>query len=793
MDKKINLNVKTGLAKLMAIENITVIHSPKAKTASFDPKRRICVLPMLTDMTSFVYDWFIAHEVGHALFTPYTEEQWKSILQEIPHIFLNITEDARIEKLIKRKYPGTMKDCYHFYKKFSSPEYDFFQIYKPGTDISKFTLLNRINLHFKIGFFVDVPFSDEERKYVDMVANEETFEDAVEAAKAIYAYMKQAGQLKEKSYKDLPKNQSKSDEDEEDQEQGDSREEPMTVITDVPNGDESEDGDEEEDDSDDKEDDGEDSESGEEEGDETEEGEDESDSDGDEDGGTSSDSESDEGGEDEDGDDNCEQEGESSGTGDETGEDEESTSDGESEGDSDVREDEDDNNSSGKTADVETAGAKPGEEDEPEITDEAGDTQDNFDANFNEQFIDTSENVEAFGDLNRYDQNWKDYIDSLKIPNVVDLSKYNNFITSISPTVNMMVGYFNMKKSARDYEKTSYSKTGRLNIDQLSSYRTESDIFLRSEISHESKNHGMVMLIDWSISMQSNLKYTFKQLIVLIEFCKKVQIPFEVYGFTCAAHSQKNITLPHNITPQMGASVFSMLSSSMSSHDYKNTVAYIYNNIVEKDAVGNVHTMRYTPLISAAAVSEYIIRDFKYKFNMDKTVFVLLSDGEPTDSLEQDSHSLDSHSSRIIFRDSQTGRNYEHDGSKDGSPYHSIFKYIKEKYGVSKMVGFHLANKMDDHVIAAVSPNRYHNNNFSFVELSKTFREQKYVEFGKDVGFDKYYVVNLSNFDFDFNNKPDLVLKTLDTEKVRQKKIEDFLTRSTKPMIFMKKFIETIS
>ena len=46
------------------------------------------------------------------------------------------------------------------------------------------------------------------------------------------------------------------------------------------------------------------------------------------------------------------------------------------------------------------------------------------------------------------------------------------------------------------------------------------------------KAHGMMMLLDWSGSMSDVLFNTVKQLINLVEFCRKVNIPYEVYFFT---------------------------------------------------------------------------------------------------------------------------------------------------------------------------------------------------------------------------------------------------------------------
>jgi hypothetical protein len=99
-----NSNLQTSksiLAKLLASENITVSHQ-NVKTAYFDLKNRTMVLPVWKDMDGDLYDLLTGHEVGHALNTPQqgwhnevaaTEKKFKD--------FLNVIEDARIEKLVK--------------------------------------------------------------------------------------------------------------------------------------------------------------------------------------------------------------------------------------------------------------------------------------------------------------------------------------------------------------------------------------------------------------------------------------------------------------------------------------------------------------------------------------------------------------------------------------------------------------------------------------------------------------------------------------------------------------------
>ena len=63
----------------------------------------------------------VGHEVGHTLYTPNVDPP-----KDIPHSFINIVEDARIEKKMKHRYPGLAKSFYKGYKELS--EEDFFCI-----------------------------------------------------------------------------------------------------------------------------------------------------------------------------------------------------------------------------------------------------------------------------------------------------------------------------------------------------------------------------------------------------------------------------------------------------------------------------------------------------------------------------------------------------------------------------------------------------------------------------------------------------------------------------------------
>ena len=175
--------IKSQLAKLLATEDLVVEHK-KVETACFNVHTRVLTLPMWEKASSTVYDLLVGHEVGHALYTP--DEDWLKE-HKIPPQFVNVVEDVRIEKLMKRRYAGLSKTFYKGYGELA--EQDFFQL--EDEDITTYNLADKVNLYYKIGNFVDVPFEDDEKELVTLIGETETFVDVLAAAWKLYRFCKQ--------------------------------------------------------------------------------------------------------------------------------------------------------------------------------------------------------------------------------------------------------------------------------------------------------------------------------------------------------------------------------------------------------------------------------------------------------------------------------------------------------------------------------------------------------------------------------------------------------------------------
>lgn len=581
-----NLQSKSLLAKLMANENIHVRHSPEAETASFDVIGRVLTLPILkqTNMNGFVYDGFIAHEVAHALWTPANckDEMAKQNASKVPWVFMNIVEDARIEKLIQQKYPGSRADFTEMYKQFVRD--DLFEV--NGKNIQELGLIDRINLFFKAGRFLDVKFTDEENKFVRMTNDCVTFPDVVRTAKAIYEWMKQNNQ-----------------------------------------------------------------------------------------------------------------------------------------------------NSSGKSDSGFGDGDEQGDPTDANGNPVWGKSQNSFEKN--RKNLNSGEKDSCFGEgLSSQDVVDKvvhsDRVIKKFINKVTDGAKYKAHENKVKKTVNMMVNQFNMRKAAKDYQRTQTAKSGRLNMKNISEYRTSDDIFRRNEVVLAEKNHGFIFFLDWSGSMSGNISSTFEQFAIMMHFCRKLQIPFEVYGFTdgtgFAVDEEKRTDKIMSDTS--GNVIFKLLDSSMKRQDYINLIGNYFENLKDPN---KIYSMGNTPIYNTALTADIIVNKFRKKYNREKNIVVFLSDGGSTDNVTFNGK----HYKHTYLFDKHKGRNYKID------TYHDIFKYVKEHNDVYKMLGFYLTSQVGEGIAKTICPENYSE---QLSKVEKDFANKKYAYFENGTAFDKYFMIDMNEF-----------------------------------------------
>ena len=172
------MSKKSIIAKLLSEEDISVVQK-KTKTAAFNVETRELILPLWKEeMSKDISDLFICHEIGHALYTS-VDLLTKMQERKIDKSYVNIIEDARIEKMVQDKYLGTRSCFTKGYKELISK--DFFGV--NNKDLNELNLADRINLHFK--GMDNVPFSSVEQTWVDKVANVKTEDEVLDIAQGL--------------------------------------------------------------------------------------------------------------------------------------------------------------------------------------------------------------------------------------------------------------------------------------------------------------------------------------------------------------------------------------------------------------------------------------------------------------------------------------------------------------------------------------------------------------------------------------------------------------------------------
>jgi len=244
---------------------------------------------------------------------------------------------------------------------------------------------------------------------------------------------------------------------------------------------------------------------------------------------------------------------------------------------------------------------------------------------------------------------------------------FKQFKNDNKKTVNYLVKEFEMKKSATAYKRASTDKTGVIDPLKLKDYKFSDDIFKRLTILPNAKNHGMMMLLDWSGSMCDVIKQTIDQLLNLVWFCQKINIPYEVYLFTSEMDGEKlgtknsyeyddqgnktNIksdtwNFKHGDGLFDNFNLINIASHKMKKTELDESLIYLYHmGLYYEDRYTTRHYndseyykgdrfdiprefwLGTTPLNEALVVMNKIVPMFKQKYNIEKMTFITLTDG----------------------------------------------------------------------------------------------------------------------------------------------------------------------
>tara|TARA_E500000178_G_scaffold339213_1_gene380374 strand:- start:3107 stop:5407 length:2301 start_codon:yes stop_codon:yes gene_type:complete len=714
----VSKNSKSLLARLLAEENIRVEHSSEVVTASFNVETRLLLLPIWKDesYTPDIYDLFVGHEVAHALYTPSDIEVLEEAMKRSNHAFLNVVEDARIEKLMKRKFQGLQAPFKNAYQDLY--ERDFFSL--KGQPIQSRNFIDRINLFFKLRYALNLYapsiFNSEEMLLIRRIDEVETYEEVADICEDLYKYLKE--KQEEQPQQEMSPSESGGDNEPQDGE-----------TYEMPSDEESEEFDEN-------------SGSGEEE--------------------EESDEMSDESSEESNGEETKQKEQKSTTSSD----DKSNPQDGQQ---IIIPMDEFTSETSQSLEENLQEMVNQNTRESVYINLHNNYELSDYVHDYTEVQADIEHQISALELLLREHNSHREYAPKLSFPSLKELISEN------SKTISYLVKEFEMKKAARAQALSSESKTGAINTSKLWSYQVNEDIFLRKTNTPDGKNHGMVMVVDWSGSMGSTVLNTVKQTIVLATFCKRVGIPFEVYNFTSINQKIANgtsilplsegdivlgeIALRNTLSSRMNGKVF-----NQSCQNYLNIASVVANDItsyyipyrmidhtITKDRFGA------TPTNQTLVLLDRVIPKFRKENSLEKVNLVLLTDGEPTDYLTYKKIDDDypfrrtaRYASNIYVRDTSTNETYRMTAESDYSGIDGfesskfLIKILREKHGINS-IGFYLLNSHGRNEIKRVIQ-RFVNYNLQpymeeYRDLRKEFNKNNFFV-ATNSGHNEYYIIN---------------------------------------------------
>lgn len=673
--------------------------------------------------------------------------------------YVNVLEDTRIDKLIQKKYPGCVRNYENGYKILDKR--NFFGII--GKDVNKdLMLIDKINLRSKSQNTIGFNFNEEESDWISKVDSLKSFKDVIALAKEMLAWQKdqveQMQKLPDFDQLEIAKNYD---------------------LDDDFNDDYSDDNSDQQDQQDDFSDDSDSDQM------KSEEKKDES------------------------------QDGEEQDTNSDKGKEEKEEDEKSEDKDSSIASN---GAGGGKLVSITDQTYQEKTQDELVKTDSAGFIYSNFPEtnlkNTLHTYKDYLKNMRTY--FNKYnggsDIKYKEWLKS-------DWKKWK---LDNKKTVNYLVKEFEMKKSATAYKRATTDKTGILDPLKLKNYRFSDDIFKRVTMLPDGKNHGMIMLLDWSGSMSDCIDKSVNQIINLVEFCKKVNIPFECYFFGSRNSYQENPRQSFNHkVGDFGLENYNLVniaSHRMKKNELDEGLMYLYSmgqyyhynynrgwrrsmtlddryNNPAYDNIGMPYDYHLgnTPLNEALVTMDTLIPMFKSKYKVEKLSFITITDGSSNGIRKRHIHSDgrepdNEYDKNLILVNKK--KMYDCGRGWGGNVTSKLLENLKQSYDVN-VIGFFLIKRMRPHHLESYVDGDWSERRKKSELLKADMRKHKCCEVHQD-GYNRYFLINGKDMDVENFDMSEVEIKKGTASELKRIFGKSMKNRVVSRMV-LNKFIEEVA
>ena len=340
----------------------------------------------------------------------------------------------------------------------------------------------------------------------------------------------------------------------------------------------------------------------------------------------------------------------------------------------------------------------------------------------------------------------------------ISVEKFQKIRNDAKKVVGYLAKEFELRKNADQLKRASVSKTGELNMSKIYSYKFAEDLFKKITVLPNGKSHGLVMFLDWSGSMSDHIENTFKQLFNLVMFCKKVNIPYEVYAFTSEHDRPYSNEFKEGDIVLRNFKLMNFLSSKMSASEFTYACSALVQACEFRGWKPDWMQKGGTPLSESVISAMKIVPEFQkqYKLQVVNTVFLTDGDGHScgevfytnADNYKTSGKGADyeyGKSKKLVIRDPKTKNEIIVDYPRGRELTSGYIKMLKLRTQ-SNIVGFYVLSSRElGRELGNFIPRSAVN---SHDKYKAEFRKNKYMVV-TSAGYDEYYLLRTESLDTD--------------------------------------------
>lgn len=349
---------------------------------------------------------------------------------------------------------------------------------------------------------------------------------------------------------------------------------------------------------------------------------------------------------------------------------------------------------------------------------------------------------------------------------------YDKFQANSEVAVTALLNTFNRKKNAWQSVNKKFFETGNLDVSRLHDYKTSEDIFENGVSVRKGKNHGVTILVDWSGSMQAILVEVSMQIDIMVRFCQRARVPFQVLHFTDRSYENvvpelmehaAEIRRNDGILPIVPTRVLkTLVSSDMPIQDQQKAMFRFFMFSGEQSSgfywseygvTGDTypllsqlrreaplsHLIGSTPIADSLMTLRYITKDFMQRNRVEIMNTILMTDGEENQGFP----GYGGH--KTSYMDNATGRTIEANPLLTGSMHPTNVNIAVKAYKAmtqSTVTGIYMTKSQS---VGKTSVAKFFSRSISFNAANKIDSGKGFFDAKNIFDFDRFLAVTTAN------------------------------------------------